>query len=377
MIKPSDLITLSNHTFFDNDEGLITPDGHRVFNSTLVDYIQAIQPATFVVDNNTALAEWVNNTAGNDYTHVLIKPGSFFINKTIDLELTGTKTIVGMAGNKIRVAGETMVGVKGSNILNNDCFIMGLNVEVTEGKGVIAFQSCNHLLKCSGIIRCTSLDKFAAFYQCNYLSHCLAFCTSHGTGAYAYSGCKYLDNCYGYTQTTTGHGSYCFDNCSSLNNCNGEATGVGSIAGFYKCLNLTNCYANATARNNGSGFLNCENLVNCTGISTTTGSAASYCFFHCYRLINCGGRGLNNGDAGGYSFCECRYLFGCYPYGTSKSETYLSCYMSQSGTINPVADTAQGGYNMTLLNKTSDEITETNKPVIKDEQLKENFDDTL
>lgn len=377
MIKPSDLIRLSNETFFDNDQGLITPDGHRIFNSTLVDYIQAIQPVTFVVDNNAALTEWANNSTGNKYTHVLIKSGTFFINKTIDLELTGTKTVVGMAGNKIQVAGGAKIGIKGSNVLNNDCFIMGLNVEVEEGKGVIAFQSCNHLVKCSGTISCIGSDNFATFYQCNYLSHCFAVCKSNGVGAYAYSSCKYLDNCYGYTQTTTGHGSYCFDSCSNLSNCNGEATGIGSIAGFNKCVNLTNCYADATSLNNGAGFLNCENLVNCMGISSTTGGAASYCFHHCYRLTNCGGRGLNSGNAAGYSFCECRYLFGCYPYGTSKSGTYLSCYMSQSGTTNPVADTAQGGYNMALLNKTSDEAIGTNRPLIKDEQLKENFDDTL
>jgi hypothetical protein len=58
--------------------------------------------ATYVVDSNAKLAAWAANTAGNDYTTVLIKTGTWTINTWIDLIYAGTKRVISEAGNLIQ-----------------------------------------------------------------------------------------------------------------------------------------------------------------------------------------------------------------------------------------------------------------------------------
>lgn len=321
MIKPSDLKTQSNNTFFDNDQGLINPAAHRTFNNAVIDYIQAGQPATFVVDSNDTLTAWVSNTAGNVYTHVLIKPGTFQTSKTINLATSGTKTVVGMGGSKIVKSGGG-VGIQGNN--SHDCKLIGVNVEVPSGAPTTAFHSCSHLIGCYGKVMCYGSDNYGTFYNCQYLTDCVGYCTAQNTYACVFGKCQYLNNCYAVSGNTSQNYAYGFMDCDYLTNCKAEASGAG-----------------------GNGFMNCTGLMNCIGKATGTGMLNSCGFINCIRLTHCGSNAQSSGGSGiGFNTCKC--LFGCYAEGASKTTTYSSCYMSQVTNKNPVGDTAEGGYNLSL-----------------------------
>lgn len=321
MIKPSDLKTQSNTTFFDNNQGLINPATHRIFNDMLIDFIQAGQPATFVVDNNAALTAWAINSAGNDYTHVLIRPGTFQTAYTINLTMSSTKTVIGMGGSKIVKTGGG-VGIQGNN--SHDCKLIGVNME-TSGAPAMAFHSCSHLIGCYGKVTCSGSSDYGVFYNCRYLSDCVGFCTAQNTYACTFNKCQYLNNCYANTTNTSKNYSYGFKDCNYLINCASDANSVGAAFGFHYCLYLTNCQANADSQ---TGY-------------TSFGSVA---FFSCTRLINCIGLGIA-GAIYGYGFHGCRGLWGCNSGGTCTTQTYRECYMTKTGTSTPVADTAAGGYN--------------------------------
>lgn len=321
MIKPSELKEQSNSTFFDNDQGLINPGDHRTFNNAMIDYIQAGQPATFVVDSDAALSAWASNTAGNDYTHVLIRPGTFSCKLTINLVNTGTKTVIGMGGSRI-VNSSSRVGIQGNN--SDDCKLMGVNME-SSGAPAIAFHSCSHLIGCTGRVTCYGSDNYGTFYNCQYLTNCIGYCVAQYTYASAFYKCQYLTNCYANTNALTKNYSYAFKDCNYLVNCNSDAKSVGAAMGFHSCLYLTNCRGNANGQSNYTSF----------------GSAG---FFTCTRLINCIGLGIG-GEMWGYGFLSCRGLWGCDAGGVSSSQTYRDCYMTKTGTSTPVADTSVGGYN--------------------------------
>lgn len=324
MIKPGDLKTQSNNTFFDNDQGLINPGAHRTFNNAVIDYIQAGQPATFVVDSNDALTAWASNTAGNVYTHVLIKPGTFQTSKTINLATSGTKTVVGMGGGKIVKSGGG-VGIQGNN--SHDCKLIGVNVEVPSGAPTTAFHSCSHLIGCYGKVTCYGSDNYATFYNCQYLTDCVGYCTAQNTFSCTFYKCQYLTNCYANTNNTSKNYSYGFKDCNYLMNCNSDANSVGAAFGFHYCLCLINCRTWAESQTGytsfgGAGYFGCKRLLNCTGVGRC-GTMPAYGFYDCKAMSGCDTEGNN----------------------ASTTQTYRDCYMTKTGTGTPVADTAAGGYN--------------------------------
>lgn len=323
MIKPTDLKTQSNNTFFDNDQGLINPGAHRTFNNAVIDYIQAGQPATFVIDSNDALMAWANNTAGNDYTHVLIRPGTFQTNNTINLATARTKTVIGMGGNKI-VKTSSGAGIQATNVY--DCLLIGVNVEIPSGAPATAFHSCNHLIGCTGNVTCYGSDNYGTFYNCQYLTNCTGYCVAQNTYASAFNKCQYLTNCYAVSNNTNQNYSYGFQSCNFLTNCNAVVMGGGAAFGFYTCTYLTNCRGAANAQ---AGY-------------TSYGAAG---FFSCKRLIHCTGVGLCSGQLSAYGFNGCRGLLGCSPNGASKSGTYNYCFMTQTGNNSPLDESAPGGFN--------------------------------
>jgi hypothetical protein len=184
---------------------------------------------TFVVDSNDALAAWANNTAGNNYTSVLIKPGTWTSSKEVNLTTANTKVVQGMPG---------------------------------------------------------SLLSFTSTYGLRY------------------------------------------------------PTRPTSTEYWMKGVNIS-----LSAASYGYGFYNCTNLTSCTGTGTGSESGNGYGFYGCTNLTSCAGKGSNSAGGAGYGFCNCRVMMLCRPNSTSKTATYITCYMHNSGTTDPVADTAAGGWN--------------------------------
>lgn len=325
-MNADELKALSDKTFFDNDKGLINPAEHRRFNNETVDFIQDAYYATFVVDSTEKLAFWAQNAPGHDYTHVLIKPGIYTSSVGIKLKDTGTKTVVGMGGSLLNFASSAALsGITGYEAVNNDCYMTGVNVQVT-GNIAVGFEACYNLIRCTATVKAESIDN-AAFMSCGFLSHCSGYNTSIiARKASVYLNCTYLTNCYAETKMIIkGQESYNFKNCENLTGCLSEATGGWWATAFHYCNTLTNCTGNAQSHSNVEEGL-------------STGAA----FYYCNKLVNCSGSG-DNGITG-YAFTSCIGLFMCSPTKKSKSATYSHCYMLQNKT-QPVGETAEGGYN--------------------------------
>lgn len=304
------LIDLSSATFFDNDQGLITPGSHREFNEALINYFDSACPATYIVDSDAALSAWANVAPGNDYSHVLIKTGTYNIDKTIDLSLSNTNAVIGMGGSCI--ISSATIGMKGSSN-NLDVFLIGVNMELTAGS--VVFDTCLNLIMCRGVS--TSATSSSIFRNCRYLTNCLGYNRS-SSGGRVYVECSYLVNCYAYIYSSTN----------------------SPVEGYNQCSYQTNCFVTASSNGGAYGFIGCNNLSNCA--ASVTGNIAVG-FISCYKLTGCNGRGI--GQSGNICFDRCRTLFGCGSYGTTSAAVFKNCYMGNSGTTNPVGDTAAGGYN--------------------------------
>jgi hypothetical protein len=189
-------------------------------------------PFTFVVDSDAALAAWATNAAGNDYTQVLIKKGTWTSAQAVNLTTAGTKAVVGQAGSLLSFTSQ--YGLRYETLAADDCRMQGVNV---------------------------ALD-----YR--------------GNGSAS---------------------SYGFAYCAHLSNCTAKVFGSGYAPGF--------------------GFYYCNNSIDCMAL---TGA----------RL----GATNNDGEQGsGFYYCRIMLM--------NASDSYSSCYMHATGTTDPVADTAAGGWN--------------------------------
>jgi hypothetical protein len=349
---------------------------------------------TYIVDSDEALADWANNTAGNDYSHVLIKKGTWTSNKEINLTDAGTKVVVGEAGGLLSFTSVNGL-VYNSLPATNDYRMMGVNVVVDNygssfkycinltncyGSGQMVFAYCTNLTNCISHTNPYNQNSMYSFFYCKKLTNCYSsnsnsihYCFHHcddlvnctGSSKYCFYQCTNLSNCTGGSSFDNSH---CFSHCTNLTNCTcSSSTGYGfsnckkltNCTGsdnngdcFASCISLTNCIGGnncsdgfngcsdlanctvSTSRIGSVGFRNCTNLTNCAGTGVNTG------FQTCVNLINCRGCGTSNT---GHAFYQCTILFGCYP-GSSSVNMYTGCYMDKEQTV-PVANTAAGGYN--------------------------------
>lgn len=267
---------------------------------------------TYIVDSDAALAAWITNAAGNDYTHVLIRRGTWSAPSVSDsvnnLTAAGTKTVVGESGSKLVFTGYDGM-VYDTVPTTPDYYMFGVNVEVTS---TAASDSTKAFLNCANLYHCTGVARGSK--------------TSESLGV-AFYGCK------------------------NLFNCNGNADAYDGWA-YYECENLSDCYgegfSNSSGGYSGVSFRNCKRLRSCIGVGKADGEADAQAFYQCEELYACGADYSFNEEYGsGLSFVGCRVMFGCYPLRTftSSNQVYQGCYMNMSGTSNPVADTAVGGYN--------------------------------
>jgi len=272
---------------------------------------------TFIIDSNAALAAWANNTAGNDYSRILIKAGTWTLNTTltggtasnpiaaIDISNRRTMSVVGEVGSVIvinrQVAGPVHVaGIRGE--------VAGAAPNLTGPSGLQFFDNIT--------IEMGPAINRQGFNRCANLKDCrVTFSTagSSSDSSLAFTDCTNLIGCAG-TDRAAGHTNNMFVNCTNLVNC----IGTGGT-GFANCTNLTNCIG--TGNDAGHGFNICRHVVSCIGSAGGTGAGFSRCR-----------TGLGNRRGG----------------GEGTGGTFDRCLMAQ-GTGNPTtndwANTAEGGWN--------------------------------
>jgi hypothetical protein len=226
---------------------------------------------TYFIDSQAKFDAWVANTAGNDYSHIIIKggcgsgtSGAYETTTTINLTATGTNTIQG-------VNNATIKSTAGSGITNSRFggWIRDLTVKVTSTSSGIGFSDCTNLTNCSGI----------------------------GTG-------------YG-----SGIGSG-FSDCTNLTNCTGDgiSVGGGNGIGFSDCTNLTKCTGTGSGSGSGSGsdggstygygYYNCTGVSHCAKNSEFTSTTATFDTATCcanqgtysstYKVANTANGGFND-----------------------------------------------------------------------------------
>jgi uncharacterized protein YkvS len=317
-------VTVNGRKYSGNEEWVIKEIDY-VRDTLALEELESdyFKPHTFLVDSDAALAAWVNNDEGNDYTAVLVARGTFTSRKTLNLTACGTKSVVGMRGSLLSFPTYTGYGLGYESVPEGtDYFMDGVNVS---GGGFLFFN-CANLRNCTGsgyYLNCTGY----VFEDCVNLINCTAAFGGDGS-ARCFSGCTNLTDCAG---TGIGHadgregfgeiyGSGCghiFTECENLTGCTATGDSGGISLAFCRCTNLENCTGTAYSSDYGLihyarrceafGFYLCENLTGCTGTGIARGEIANsgYGFYKCVNFTDCTGSGTGTGGAPGYGFFEC------------------------------------------------------------------------
>ncbi|MDR1909656.1 MAG: leucine-rich repeat domain-containing protein [Spirochaetaceae bacterium] len=350
--------------------------------------------ATFVVDSDQALLDWANAAAGNDYSTVLIKSGSWTLTKGVNLTVAGTKVVVGEPSSFLIFAkssnGSTVMDILYYSVepVGMGYWMNGVNLKGTSsaGIGLNGFKNCTNLTNCTFYNTATNtLSLVCGFKDCNNLTDCIntnIFSGSHNSigkiVSQGFSGCDTLFNCTStITSTAKGWDSgdsiyriifHGFHDCAGLTDCrctvtdNAAETSYTNVFGFYNCASLSNCTATVTANlnyyyGNAYAFKDCTYLNGCTGTAKTYRGASTFNmdayahgFDNCTNLTSCTGTGIisvPNTYGSGCGFYQCKGMLqnrGGTPAPTTA--TYKYCYVSASGAGTAPGDSAAGGWNI-------------------------------
>ena len=325
----SDLISLSEITGSQGEKGV---DGTSITIAS-ADKVNGVNTVTFsdgtsisiedgggytyIVDSDEALLNWANNVSGNDYTHVLIKRGTWTMDfkDGINLTTTGTLTVTGEVGNLIRNVGEnegtmyvlkadeqnTNFSIDGVNAFcSNSCVgttANGNSTNYPKSSHSVCFYNLCNVRNCSadgsGTAYATTFSTITGFHSCNHVINChmkTVAADNSKTVVYFFRNCKYVSDCYGTS----------------------ESSGQFITYGIYGCSYITNCSVNLYSYNSSYGFFNCEYIENCsssvrTGAVSNEGSSRAYS--NCNHILN--SYGYNS-----MSTCivaeNCKFLSNCY-----------------------------------------------------------------
>jgi hypothetical protein len=261
------------------DMVLLAPDtkGAAPATKPLSDF-KAITQFTYLVDSDEALAAWANNAAGNDYSSVLIAPGTWTApqGQYVNLYDAGTKYVAGMPGSKL-VFNAATYGLysqgDGWGDVDFESRLDGVTVEadVPGNNPSYCFYGCNNLNTCRGII---TGGQGTAFGKCFNLTACMG------------------------KSTSTSYGNMAFSECTRLVECKADVSaGSGQSRGFYYCNGLTLCTAGVDTSGNGYGFYGCKGMV----LNTKYRACKTSVFMDCYVSLSGTGETAKDTAAGGWN----------------------------------------------------------------------------
>ena len=273
---------------------------------------------TYIVDSNQKLSDWANNVSGNDYTSVLIKPGTWSItNKNINLDTTGTKVIVGESGSLLECLNVSTAtfntahnGFLRSSKTNTDIgtnpdsdrYIFGVNVRVTYMSGsanidgaFYGFYGLCNLHSCTGTVvgaSSYSHSKTCAFGFCFYMYDCKGYVSSGRQYNSTYYQCRYMYSCYAETQNARPWG---YESCYNLTNCSGFWSGPSSYSNatiFRSCYYLDGCFVtgritSTISTNTIYGFYGCDWITNCSVNINRSATGVVYGIGNSMECSNC------------------------------------------------------------------------------------------
>lgn len=201
--------------------------------------IKHFQEFTYVVDSPETLLDWTHNVAENDYTSVLIKSGTYTINKGLNLTNSRTRVVVGES-NAVLVIKKQDTDINttfgyAENPNSPDYYINGITIDISTTYRPFAFRNCINL------------------------SNCKVIGASGNYGNVGFVNCSNLYNCYSIV------GDYAYQSCTNLINCSGKTNNSGGATYgnvFKGCKSLLNC----TATESNFSFENCRSVRYCTGI---------------------------------------------------------------------------------------------------------------
>ncbi len=357
---------------------------------------------TFVVDSDEKLAAWAGAASGKDYSHVLIKRGTWAMANADGINLTaaGTITVTGEGGSLIRNVVNSTGSVYGLHYdalpeLGQGYGMFGVNVDVENttddvaaNNPIFCFANCSNLINCnaSGRNHSSAINQntVAGFYSCEQLSHCCADMTetcsttgvSPGCVGFAFCGC--LSNCSALCVRKTGGDGYAmacgFKNCEKITGCTVYADGDINGNGMENCGYISGSYAFGSSATGARAFTGCYSLNDCEGFAESDTEAASFysckdlaacrssaiknmlgTYFKCERLTNCCVTIPENHDGDSVAdamFSYCTGMGHCF-VDNKTAEEYTSFYncSANQGEYNAqyaCANTPEGGWNYSV-----------------------------
>ena len=235
-------------------------DLQRQINALTPAGLENVRKYTFVIDSNAKLRQWADNAAGNDYSRVLVRAGTWYyefsgeVNATdlrvIDLSNGRTKSVDCEAGGSITMdinfsalsaANHTDIkAVAGSEkiVINN----LNIYVNLESAKAVTAsvFYGCHRMRNLNARIDVNAnYGQASAFANCSRIYGCTGYVDSYFQDrennednmlASAFANCTLLYDCEAESRINAGS-AYPFYNCrTGFGN-----RGRGNNRGFYNC----------------------------------------------------------------------------------------------------------------------------------------------
>lgn len=296
-----------------------------------------------------------NITIVGDGASTILKPSSGTVGTIIDIGLTPANNV---KISKLSISGSgithsvtlTIINGRSGDASYNNIIIS----DFTTSESARFFHYASNITNCTVQSNTSSKSMFGFMFGSN-MAQCSMVNNSASIELYGFYFCNAITLCSSTGNTTTSITAiiYSFSNCDSLSSCFSTAnTASGTTTRVYSFNSCSNITSSISQTNNATGtntilysFASCTNITSCESKQNTTSGATSplYSFSSCTRVGLCSTSG-NTTPGGGarIGFTSCRSVQQCKSSGDATA--YNASY-ADSGTANPCADTAAGGYN--------------------------------
>jgi hypothetical protein len=275
---------------------------------------------SFIIDSQDKADAWAENRAGNNYSSILVMPGTWNLNAEILLPMRGTRLLHGTVGSELRCGPNIRI----QGMSNPPYFVDFRNLYITIDAATMPADNL-------------------CFVALDYLMN-------------VYVSIK--------STSTVNNGISCFTNCRNITNCNVRVVSAGgpTIKAYSNCMNLLNCEAHMESIDGLVAYQLCTNLVNCFAECTITDSGVVnpnlylYGFNMCKKLTQCYATIQGTNSAGStlyaYAFRACNGMLANHVTNRpSLVSSFYQCFTSYSGGGVAPGDSAEGGWNIPVSGK--------------------------